>query len=137
MQDYAELLAKMYVIEKEVILRQSADDRRMESIITDQAHLETRILRYVSGGIVGGADAAPARLSRVLAPNPNRRVRFEIPKTRVAYLRVDRWLTRGNAVTWHSSKTRSIVSESETRLGRETAQKKNAIRGTVRRGGQA
>mmetsp|Transcript_11796 Transcript_11796/g.38812 ORF Transcript_11796/g.38812 Transcript_11796/m.38812 type:complete len:197 (-) Transcript_11796:113-703(-) len=51
-KDYADLLAQIQNIEKAVLKKASDDDRRIESMMTEQAHLETRILRYIFGGVL-------------------------------------------------------------------------------------
>lgn len=56
-KDHTDLIEKMTELERSVLRKETADDKRIESIITDQAHLETRILRYMFGGMLGGITA--------------------------------------------------------------------------------
>ena len=51
-QGYADLMAQLQAIEKAQLKKSSEDDRKIESLMTEQAHLETRILRYIFGGVL-------------------------------------------------------------------------------------
>lgn len=53
-QNYTNLLEQLAAIEKAALRKEMADERRFESIKSEQAHLETRFLQYIFGGIVGG-----------------------------------------------------------------------------------
>lgn len=53
-QNYADLLHQMTALEKAFLKKETEDDKRVENIMTEQAHLETRILRYIFGGLIGG-----------------------------------------------------------------------------------
>ena len=51
-QDYADIISQIQAIEKTVLQKSTDDDRRIEALMTEQAHLETRILRYIFGGVL-------------------------------------------------------------------------------------
>uniref|UniRef100_A0A7S3JX19 DUF1640 domain-containing protein n=1 Tax=Aureoumbra lagunensis TaxID=44058 RepID=A0A7S3JX19_9STRA len=53
-KDYADIIAQVQSLEKNLLKKESEDDRRIERIVTEQAHLETRILRYIFGSLFAG-----------------------------------------------------------------------------------